>query len=115
MRGPTWWRFRLRTLLIVVMLVALLFGGLRALERQGRYVRNQGQVRAWTGQRNKYRQLSELARSKGDIADATKWDELAEYADGLRRVYEHAAQGGPGPAPPMPKNPEWPPVRKQPQ
>src|SRR5689334_20148681 len=52
MSGPTWWQFRLRTLLIVVMLVAVLLGGLKTLlERRGRFIRNQGQVRAWTGQR----------------------------------------------------------------
>lgn len=115
MRGPTWRRFRLRTLLIVVILVAALLGGLRTLERRGRFIRNQGQVRAWTGQRNKYQQLAELARSKGDIAGAAKWDELAVYADGWRRVFEHRASGGgPDREPPIPKSPQWPPAPKQP-
>src|SRR5437764_10490930 len=117
MSRPTWRRFRLRSLLIVVMLVAVLLGGLRTLlERRGRFVRNQGQVRAWTGQRNKYQQLAELARSKGDIAGAAKWDELAVYADGWRRVFEHRVSGGgQDHEPPIPKNPQWPPVSKQPQ
>jgi hypothetical protein len=106
MSGPTWRRFRLRTLLIVVTLVAVLLGGLRMLERRGRFIRNQRQVRAWTGQRNKYQQLAELARSKGDVAGAAEWDELAVYADGWRRVFEHLASGGSWDnGPPIPKDP----------
>jgi hypothetical protein len=116
MSRPVWRRFWLRTLLVVVMLVVVLLGGHRKLERRGRFIRTQGQVKAWTGQRNKYQQLGELARSKGDIADAGKWDELAVYADGWRRVFEHRASGGgPGHEPPIPKDPQWPPVSKQPQ
>lgn len=116
MGGPTWRRFRLQTLLIVVMLVAVLLGGLKALERRGRFIRNQAQVRVWTGQTAIFPQLAEQARSKGDIAGAAKWDELAVYADGWRRVSEHNASGG-GRAdpPPIPKNPRWPHKSKQPQ
>jgi hypothetical protein len=116
MSGPTWRRFRPRTLFIVVMLVAVLLVGHRTLERRARFIRNQGQVRAGTGERNKYQQLAELARSKGDIAGAAKWDELAVYADGWRRVFEHRASGGgPGDEPPIPGDPQWPPTPKQPQ
>src|SRR5947208_2772630 len=115
MTGAIWRQFRLRQLLIVVVLVAVLLAGLRAVEQRARFVRNQGQVRAWTGQRNKYRQLAELARSEGDIAGAAKWDDLAAYADGWRRVFEYRAPGGgPGLQPPLPKNPEWPPISQQP-
>lgn len=108
MSVPTW-RFRLRTLLIMVILVGALLGGLRLLEGRGRYIRNnQGQVRAWTGQRNKYQQLAELARSRGDMAGAAKWDSLAAYADGWRRMFEHLALGGIWDNVPLiPKNPEW--------
>ncbi len=101
------WRVRLRTLLILLMLVGALLGGLRLLEQRGRFIRNQGQVRAWTGQRNKYQQLAELARSRGDMAGAAKWDSLAAYADGWRRMFKHLGSGGRwNNGPPIPKNPE---------
>jgi hypothetical protein len=116
MCGPTWRRFGMRMLLIVAMLVAASLAGLRTLERRGRFIRNQGQVRAWTGQRNRYQQLAALARSKGDIAGAAKWDDLAVFADGWRRVFEHLASGGSWEdGPPVPKDPQWPPVSKPPQ
>src|SRR5437868_1333958 len=108
MRGSTWRRVRLRTLLIVVMVVAVPLGGIRWLEQRGRYLRNEGQVRAWTGQRDRFRELAGLARSKGDRAGAGKWDELAVYADGWRRVFEHLRSGGDlGHGPPIPKDPTW--------
>lgn len=114
MSGPTWRRFRLRTLLVAVVVMAVVLGGIRWLEQRGRFVRNQGQVRAWTGQRDKFQQLAEHARSKGDIAGAAKWDELAAYADGWRRVFEHRTSGGgPGHEPPIPRYPQWPPITKQ--
>ena len=116
MRRPAWRRSRLRTVLAVVMPLAVLLGGLRMLERRGRVVRDQGQVRAWAGQRNKYQQLAELARSKGDMAGAETWDELAVYADGWRRVFEYRAAGGePGHEPPIPRDPLLPPPLKQPE
>src|SRR5437588_12242368 len=102
MTGAIWRQFRLRQILIAVVLVAVLLAGLQAVEQRARFVRNQGQVRAWTGQRNKYQQLAELARSRRDTAGAAKWDELAAYADGWRRVFEHRASGGgPGHEPPI--------------
>jgi hypothetical protein len=39
---------------------------------------------------------------------AAKWDELAVYAEGWRRVFEHrASEGVPGHEPPIPKDPLW--------
>ena len=102
------WRVRLRTLLILLMLLGALLGGHRLLQQRVRFIRNQGQIRAWTGQRNKYQQLAETARSSGDMAGAAKWDSLAAYADGWRRVFEHLGSGGRwNNGPPLPKNPDW--------
>lgn len=115
MSGLIWRLFRLWTLLVVVMLVAISLGGLWTLQWRGCFMSNQGQVRVWTGQRNRYQQLAEQARSNGDIDGAAKWDKLAVYADQWRRVFEHRVSGGgPGREPPIPKDPLWPPVSKQP-
>ena len=115
MNGPIW-RFRLRTLLILVMLVAALLGGVRTLERMGRLNHHRHQAEVWAGERNVRQKFADIARSRGDLAGAARWDRDAAYADGLRRVFEHLALGGdPGHGPPIPKDPQWPPASKQPQ
>jgi hypothetical protein len=106
MRVPIW-RFRLRTLLILVMLMAALLGGARSLEKMGRINRHRHQAKVWAGEMNKRQELADIARSSDDLAGAAKWDSLAKYADGWRRVFEHLASGGEwGNGPPIPKNPE---------
>ena len=115
MSGPIS-RFRLRTLLILVMLVAVLLAGVRSLERMGRINLRRHQAEVWAGESKQRRKLADIARSRGDLAGAAKWDELAVYADGWRRVFEHRASGGSwNNGPPIPKDPRWPPVSKQPQ
>jgi hypothetical protein len=99
-------RFTVRRMMAAVAVIATLLCGHRALEQRSRYVRNHSQVRVWAGQRDKYKGLAELARSKGDLVGAAEFDKLAMHAEGLRRVFEHLAAGGNwNGGPPIPKDP----------
>src|SRR4051812_42721395 len=115
MSGPIS-RFRLRTLLILVMLVAVLLASVRSLARMGRMNLHRHQAEVWAGESKQRQKLADIARSRGDLAGAAKWDELAVHADGWRRRFEHLASGGSrDTGPPIPKAPQWPPTPKQPQ
>jgi hypothetical protein len=88
------WRFRVRTLLILVALAAVVLGVGRTVLRLYRAKSYRQQASSWAQDRARYQQLAEVSRSRGDGAAAAKRDRLAAYCEEWRRVLEDAASKG---------------------
>ena len=87
-------RFRVRTLLMVVALVAVFLGGSRMALTTYRAKSYRQDVQFWADWRDRYQQAAARFRSSGDTARAAKRDRLAAYCEEWRRIMEHAASTG---------------------
>ena len=93
MPGPKL-RFRVRTLLIVVALVAIFLGGSRMALRTYRAKMYRQDAQFWADWRDRYQEAAARFRSSGDTAGAAKRDRRAAYCEEQRRIMEHAASTG---------------------
>lgn len=108
MGGQTWRRMRF----IVRVFMTTLLDGIRMNWRRGRFLRYKAEAQACIVRRDQYQRFAELARSRGDFADASRWDEYALSVDDWRRLYEHQALYGRDHMPPMPIAPRRPRVSR---
>jgi hypothetical protein len=91
MRALTAEQFRLRTLLVLVMTVAIVLGGILHLARNANRTRLldiENQVRTWARQRDLDRRRAEQARSSGDLEAAAEWERRAAYSESARLMVE---------------------------
>jgi hypothetical protein len=86
--------FRVRTLLILIMLVGVLLGGSRMAMRTYRANMYGRQALEAAYSRDRHRQNAVMYRLRDDTVAAEKQDKLAEYSEDWRRVLEHAASSG---------------------